>query len=144
MAVYALRGVKHTGGMIDRDYKPYWIFSHVPWAQREVGSELITTDLGSGVDNSIDLPFIVGGLQDLDIPVKEEGRMVVEIAAFNDAFNKYDIQMLDMPALMSYIAVTTRAGDAPRWMKIIGIDIEYSGIVKMRLSGIIVERSSGG
>lgn len=48
------------------------------------------------------------------------------------------VQDLEMPALMSYVDVYTNESGVPRKMKVIGIDLEYRGIIRMRVQGILV------
>lgn len=113
----------------------------VPWAQRKIGERTRVHELSKGVENIIDLPFIVRDLAELDIPVEEKGRIVLDLASFDYTIDGNTetaiVQNLELPALMSFMKVRTSPESNLRIVQVTGADIEYRGAVRLRLQGII-------
>ena len=96
--------------------------------------------MSKGVENIVDLPFIVRDLAELDIPV-EKGRIVLDLASFDctidGSMETAIVQNLELPALMSFMKVRTSPESNLRIVQVTGADIEYRGAVRLRLQGII-------
>ena len=125
----------------ERVYRVVMFDEPVPWAQRRVGELSRIHELSSGVENIVDLPFIVRDLSELSIPVKEKGRIVLDLASFDYTIDGNTetaiVQNLELPALMSFVKVRTSSESNLRIMQVTGADIEYRGAVRLRLHGII-------
>lgn len=138
-AVYLLYdGDRYTGEV-------FVLRTAVPFASRDVGILDTTRRIGVAESNVIDLPYIVG---DLSHSVnssydKEVGRVVFDIANIyyfeDDEWVLADIQTLAVPALMSYVTVNIKDDLPEMRVKITRISIEFDGVVRTRIHGIIVE-----
>lgn len=112
----------------------------VPWAAIAPGPLKLSQPIQKGDENIIDLPFIVEGIGDIDIPTEEDGRIELDIASYNvqDSAYKLNVQDMHLPPLMSTFHVELVEGEPTRKMKVVAINMNYDGVVSMRLSGILV------
>lgn len=115
----------------------------IPWSQRKVSNLDNTYRLSQGVENILDVPFIISDTIISGVDTRERGRVTLDIASFGYSSSLSGtgtaiVQDLDMPALMSYVRFLTKSDGVERWMIVTGIDIEYRGVVRMRLHGIII------
>lgn len=128
------------------DTQPVLFTSYVPWLHFEVGNTRIKYRLKRDVDNEVYLPFIVSDLNDISLPLEEEGRMTLDIAGFSYVTplpsllsKETTVQDLSFPPLMSYVDVYLQEGlPSPLKMKVTGIQLWYNGVVSLRLTGILV------
>jgi hypothetical protein len=115
---------------------------YVPWAQRTASVVDKTYHLREGEQNAVHLPFIVAPIDRLSIPTEERGRIVVDAMFFSlypgiELVEHKYVENLDMPALMTTVLVDVGDGKPTMRMRVIGIDLEYTGITRMRVHGII-------
>jgi hypothetical protein len=115
---------------------------YVPWAQRTASVVDKTYHLREGEQNAVHLPFIVAPIDRLSIPTEERGRIVVDAMFFSlypgiELVEHKYVENLDMPALMTTVLVDVGEGKPTMRMRVIGIDLEYTGITRMRVHGII-------
>lgn len=115
---------------------------YVPWAQRTASVANRSYHLRDGEQNAVHLPFIVAPIDRLSIPTEERGRIVVDAMFFSlypgiELVEHKYVENLDMPALMTTVLVDVGDGKPAMRMRVIGIDLEYTGITRMRVHGII-------
>ncbi len=112
----------------------------VPWAAIAPRPLALNQYIQKGEENIIDLPFIVEEIGDIDIPTEEDGRIELDIAAYNvqGDTNKINVQDMHLPPLMSIFHVELVEGEPMREMKVVAINMNYDGVVSMRLSGILI------
>lgn len=125
------------------------IDNELPWIKVVPGDLSVSTHLRDGEENILSLPYLTKDIEGIDLKKPDRGRIVLDIARFTTVVEKpeptphvlktRDVQTLELPPLMADVSVQLSKGGEMRKMKIVGIDIQYTGFVTMRWHGILLD-----
>lgn len=130
----------------------YWsLFGQVadnPFNSRMPADASVSTNIGDGTENAVDISFKVGNITMDDAQQYDatDGRIELEVAGISvkstleGSWYYAKAEQLPLPALSTYLYVALDPAQPSEYttVKIIGCSIEYSGRVKLKISGMIV------
>lgn len=121
-----------------------------PFETRGPSDPMYYLQVAKGEANFCDIGSKIGPvLQGAGVGMKvEAGRIWIDIAGFdncvgNNTWKKLKIGLMCVPAVGAYMKVylskEEEANNKPLWVKVTGVTIRYSGLLKMTLQGIVVQ-----
>lgn len=124
----------------------------LPFISRSVQRGGIEVQVDTGNKNVVELPFRIGSIQQNDLMRWDStlGKVELDVARFavrdnsqadGETFTEKDVQALNIPAVGSYAIVKLSPSDELySLVKIIGCSVNYEGVIKLKVSGIVVEQ----